>query len=123
MAERLKQKDRTEEIKNAIEGDGRSLPNNFEAEQAVLGCALIDSEATLTVVSKLEEIDFYNETHRNIFKVIKDLYKNSVPIDFVTVSDDLEKKGLINAVGGMAYITSLSNIVPSAASCNHYVDF
>ena len=60
------------EIKKAIEGDGRSLPNNFEAEQAVLGCALIDSEAALAVVSKLEEIDFYNETHRHIFKVVKD---------------------------------------------------
>ena len=74
MAESRKtnRKDRTEEIKKAIEGDGRSLPNNFEAEQAVLGCALIDSEAALAVVSKLEEIDFYNETHRHIFKVVKD---------------------------------------------------
>lgn len=123
MAERrTKEEIRQGEIRKALESGGRILPNNFDAEQAVLGCALIDNEASLTVVSKLEEIDFYNETHRNIFKVIKDLYKNSVPIDFVTVSDDLEKKGLINAVGGMAYITSLSNIVPSAASCNHYVD-
>ena len=98
------------------------FPNNFEAEQAVLGCALIDSEAALTVISKLEEIDFYNETHRNIFAVIKKLFQNSVSIDFVTVSDELEKQNLINAVGGMAYISSLSNIVPSAASANHYID-
>ena len=124
MAEskRYKQKDRTEEIKNAIEGDGRSLPNNFEAEQAVLGCALIDSEAALAVVGKLEEIDFYNETHKNIFKVIRELFSKSKAIDFVTVSDELEKKELISMVGGMSYISSLSNIVPSAASVNHYIE-
>jgi len=123
MAERRsRQSDKSEEIKKAIEGDGRSLPNNFEAEQAVLGCALIDSEAALTVVGKLEEIDFYNETHRNIYKVIRDLFSRSVAIDFVTVSDELEKKGLISSVGGMSYISSLSNIVPSAASVNHYIE-
>jgi len=119
---RNRRKDRSEEIQKAIEGDGRSLPNNFEAEQAALGCALIDSEAALTVVSKLEEIDFYNETHRNIFKVIRDLFSRSISIDFVTVSDELEKKELITSVGGMSYISSLSNIVPSAASVNHYVE-
>ncbi len=124
MAEnkRNQKSDRSDEIKKAIESDGRSLPNNFDAEQTVLGCALIDSEAALTVVSKLEDIDFYNETHKNIFRVIKDLFSRSVSIDFVTVSDELEKKELITLVGGMSYITSLSNIVPSAASVNHYIE-
>ena len=87
-----------------------------------MGSALIDSEAALTIVGKLEEIDFYNDTHKKIFAAIKELYKNSAPIDFVTVSDELEKKGFINDVGGMAYISTLSNIVPSAASCNHYIN-
>ena len=118
MAER---KEKTTTSKSSVI-EGKMLPNNFEAEQAVLGCALIDSEAALTIISKLEEIDFYNETHRNIFAVIKKLFQNSVTIDFVTVSDELEKQNLINSVGGMAYITSLSNIVPSAASANHYID-
>lgn len=112
--------ERKQKTESSVEG--KMLPNNFDAEQAVLGCALIDSEAALTVISKLEEIDFYNETHRNIFSVIKKLFQNSAPIDFVTVSDELEKQNLINAVGGMSYISSLSNIVPSAASVNHYVD-
>ena len=119
---RSRQEQRENEIKKALESGGRVLPNNFDAEQSVLGSALIDSEAALMVVSKLEEIDFYNETHRNIFKAIKSLYNASVSIDFVTVSDELEKKGLINAVGGMNYISTLSTIVPSAASCAHYID-
>ncbi len=102
--------------------EGKKLPSNFEAEQSVLGCALIDSDAALSVISKLDEIDFYNETHRSIFSVIKKLYSNSIAIDFVTVSDELEKQNLISAVGGMSYISSLSNIVPSAASVNNYID-
>lgn len=102
--------------------EGRMLPNNFEAEQAVLGCALIDSEATLTVVSRLEDIDFYNQTHKQIFKVIREIFKKASPVDIVTVTDELEKQGLIESVGGMNYITLLSNTVPSSASCGYYID-
>ena len=119
---KTREEQRVEEIKKALESGGRILPNNFDAEQAVLGCALIDSEAALTIVGKLEELDFYNDTHKKIFAAIKRLYANSAPIDFVTVSDELEKDGYISDVGGMAYISSLSNIVPSAASANHYIN-
>ena len=117
-----KKEKREQEIKKAFESGGRILPNNFEAEQAVLGCALIDPEICLNIVGKLDEIDFYNETHRQIFRAIKDLQKNSVNVDFVTVSDYLDRKGLINNVGGMAYITTLTNVVPSAAGYTHYVE-
>ena len=113
---------RVEDLKKAFEAGGRILPNNFEAEQAVLGCALIDSEICLSIVGKLEENDFYNETHRHIFKAIKDLQKDSVNVDYLTVTDNLDRKGLINNVGGIAYITSLTNVVPSAAGYNHYVE-
>jgi len=113
---------RVEDLKKAFEAGGRILPNNFEAEQAVLGCALIDSEICLNIVGKLEENDFYNETHRHIFKAIKDLQRDSVNVDYLTVTDNLDRKGLINNVGGIAYITSLTNVVPSAAGYNHYVE-
>jgi len=119
---REKKEKRAEDLKKAFEAGGRILPNNFEAEQAVLGCALIDSEICLNIVGKLEDEDFYNETHRHIFRAIKDLQKDSVNVDFVTVSDYLDRKGLINSVGGMAYITSLTNVVPSAAGYSHYVE-
>lgn len=102
--------------------DGRILPNNFEAEQSVLGSALIDNEATLLVVSRLIEEDFYNDTHKQVFRAIKSLFADSRPVDFVTVSDELEKNNMLDSVGGIAYISSLANIVPSAASCSHYVD-
>ena len=121
MAERKKE-NKEQVLKKVLESDGRILPNNFEAEQAVLGCALIDGEATFLIVSKLEEIDFYNETHRKIFRAIKELFKIPAAVDFLTVSDELEKQGQLQAVGGMNYITTLSNTVPSAASANYYAD-
>lgn len=102
--------------------DGKVLPNNFEAEQAVLGCALIDSEAALAVISKLEEVDFYNATHRYIFAAIRRLLNKEMPVDFITVSGELENDGKISEVGGMAYVSNLTNVVPSAASYNHYID-
>ena len=117
-----KKEKREQELKKAFESGGRILPNNFEAEQAVLCCALIDSEICLNIVGKLEDNDFYNETHRHIFRAIKELQKDSVNVDFVTVSDYLERKGLINSVGGIAYITTLTNVVPSAAGYAHYVE-
>ena len=123
MAETRERKNkRVEDLKKALESGGRVLPNNFEAEQAVLGCALIDSEICLNIIGRLEETDFYNETHKNIFKAIKDLQKNSIAVDFVSVSDYLDSKGLISSAGGISYITSLTNIVPSAAGYSHYVD-
>ena len=64
---REKKEKSAEDLKKAFEAGGRILPNNFEAEQAVLGCALIDSEICLNIVGKLEDEDFYNETHRHIF--------------------------------------------------------
>ena len=111
-----------EKIDKKTSIDGKVLPNNFEAEQVVLGCALIDNEATLQIVSKLEDIDFYNEAHRNIFGAIRRLFKNSSPVDFVTVTDELESKGLANVSGGIGYVSSLSTMVPSAASCSHYIE-
>lgn len=102
--------------------DGRTLPNNFEAEQVVLGCCLMDNESALLVVGKLEETDFYNETHREIFIVIRDMVKLSKPTDFITVSDELETKSKLEMVGGMQYLSSLSNMVPSSASCNYYIE-
>ena len=102
--------------------DGKVLPNNYEAEQAVLGCALIDSEATLLIVSNLDEIDFYNEVHRNIFSAIKKLFKETSPVDFVSVTDALEKEGLANLAGGISYVSSLTTIVPSSAGCAHYIE-
>ena len=117
MAEtREKNNKRVEDLKKALESGGRVLPNNFEAEQAVLGCALIDPEICLTIIGRLEEIDFYNETHKNIFKAIRDLQKDSIAVDFVSVSDYLEKIGLINSVYEQSvylHLQTVSKVLPA----------
>lgn len=98
----------------------KTMPNNLEAEQAVLCSALIDPLAAESVVGYLSATDFYSESHKTIFEVMKQLYLENKPIDFVTVVDLLEKREQLEAVGGITYLTSLSNAVPSSAYHSHY---
>lgn len=102
--------------------DMRVLPHSIEAEQSVLGCVLIDQDASYTIISELKENDFYVEAHKLIFSSMFDIQKNNRPIDFVTLTDELEKKDLLDSVGGVEYITNLTNIVPSASNFRHYID-
>ena len=99
----------------------KMMPHNLEAEQAVLGCALIDDEAVVNIVSVLSEADFYSESHKDIFRAIQEIYAKNAPVDFVTLTDCLERKNLLQNVGGVEYITSLTNAVPSAVNYASYV--
>lgn len=113
--------DKNKEKKSKI-NEARISPNNFEAEQSVLGSILIDEEAALLAISNLRVEDFYNDTHKIIFKSMKLLYDESKPIDFITVSDELQKNDELDTIGGIDYIKLLTNFVPSAASCQYYLD-
>lgn len=100
----------------------RMMPHSIEAEQSVLGCVLIDQEASINVMGELHEDDFYVEAHKIIFNSMYNVYKANSPVDFVTLTDDLEKNNMLESVGGAEYITTLTNIVPSAANVKHYVN-
>ncbi|MDR0849864.1 MAG: replicative DNA helicase [Christensenellaceae bacterium] len=100
----------------------RMMPHNIEAEQAVLGCNLIDNEASIGVMMRLGATDFYTEAHKTIFDAMEHIYNAHNPIDFVTLTDELERMGTMDAVGGIDYITTLTNIVPGAANVDNYVD-
>ena len=100
----------------------RILPHNIEAEQAVLGCVLIDTEAPITILNELHSADFYTDSHKNIFSSMQSVFARNLPIDYVTLTDELEKAGQLEAVGGIAYIGTLTNVVPSAANFRHYVE-
>ena len=100
----------------------KMLPNNLEAEQAVLGCLLINDKIPVTVMAELEAEDFYSQAHQEIFAAMRKVYNENKPIDFVTVTDELDKKGVLNEVGSVAYITSLSNSIPSAVNYKQYVE-
>jgi replicative DNA helicase len=98
----------------------RLPPQNIEAEQSVLGSLLIEPDAIVKVASSLRPEDFYRETHGLIYSAIEDLHERRQPADFVTLCDELERRGKLEQVGGPAYLTSLISVVPTAAHVEHY---
>ena len=71
------------------------MPNNLDAEQALLGCMIIDNEILPEVLDGLSETDFYQDSHKYIFTAIKMTFNARKPVDFVTLSDRLESDGKI----------------------------
>lgn len=99
-----------------------TMPYNRDAEMALLGCMLIDSEIASEIVDKLDEEDFYQESHRYILRSMKNVFNARKPIDLVTVSDDLESEGNLEKAGGIIYLTDLTQITPSAANYKSYYE-
>ena len=100
----------------------RVLPHNLEAEQASLGCVMIDQDAPIHILSELSEDDFYSKAHREIFHAMQNIMQKNKPIDIVMLVQELETMGSMEAVGGLTYLTTLSNIVPSASNYRHYCE-
>jgi replicative DNA helicase len=98
----------------------RMAPHNTEAEEAVLGSLLIDPDAIFKVAPFLGPEDFYREKNGWIYDAISDLHNRREPADFVTLCDELERRGQLEEVGGAAYITSLINAVPTAIHAEYY---
>ena len=96
------------------------LPQNVEAEAAVLGSILMDPEAMAVVAPLLESADFYREAHRTIYAAILALYHAQEPADLITVTDELDRRGQLEDVGGVSFVSSLTNQVPTAAYADHY---
>ncbi|NLM76157.1 MAG: replicative DNA helicase [Clostridiaceae bacterium] len=99
----------------------RIPPHHIEAEQSVLGSLLIDRNALSEVSGRLKPETFYLEKHREIYEAILTLYEESLPVDIVTVSDVLSKRGSLEKVGDLDYIAHLANSVPTTANISHYV--
>jgi len=97
-------------------------PQNNEAEQAVLGCILIDSNAADKALYALKETDFYLKAHKTIFSAMRNLSFASRPVDIVTIVQELDKLGKTEEVGGLNYISFLTNTIPTAANHKHYTD-
>ena len=98
----------------------RTPPQNVEAEQAVLGGVFLRNSIFHTLVDMLGEDDFYSPAHRTIYQIFLDLYRNNIPIDPLTTSEHLEKRGKLEDVGGGAYLAALTESVASAANALHY---
>lgn len=100
----------------------RVPPQNIEAEQSVLGAMLIDKEAIAKATEILSADDFYREAHRVIFNAMLELYNKNEAVDMITVTDILRRDNKLEDIGGIAYITSLANVVLTAANVKFHAD-
>ncbi|MGD0623329.1 MAG: replicative DNA helicase [Thermodesulfobacteriota bacterium] len=98
----------------------RLPPQSLEAEVSVLGGILLENEALNRVLEVIREGDFYRESHRTIFSALLELYERSEPADLITLSEVLKKREGFEAVGGIEYLNSLVNSVPTAANITYY---
>jgi replicative DNA helicase len=97
-------------------------PHNIESEEALLGALLIDPAAYITVAANLQADDFYRQKNRYIWEAIDVLKQRGDSVDHVTVSDELEKRGRLEEIGGAAYLTHLLGSVGSVMSAKTYAE-
>lgn len=100
----------------------RIPPQSLDAEQSTLGSMLLEKEAIYKGAEILRPDDFYREAHRVIFEVVVHLANKGEPVDLITVSEELKQRGMLDKVGGVAYLTQLVNFVPTAANVEHYAN-
>jgi replicative DNA helicase len=116
MAENIRNKRvRNFDINTAIEG-GKIQPQAVDLEEAVLGALMLEKNAITIISNILTPESFYKEAHVIIFTVIRELFSTAQPIDILTVTQELRKRGQLDIVGGAYYITMLTNRVASAAN-------
>ncbi len=95
-------------------------PQNIEAEMATLGAMLINEAAIAEVMEIVDEDFFYKEEHKLIFSTIISLFNSRKKVDILTVSEDLNKRKILERIGGASYLTSLADFVPTSANVGHY---
>ncbi|MDH3606086.1 MAG: replicative DNA helicase [Acidimicrobiia bacterium] len=104
--------------------EGRSQlrvpPSNLDAEESVLGAAMISADAVNLVMDHLEPGDFYKPAHQLIFEAIVELFDANQPVDAITVSDALSRREQLDRMGGIAYLTGLIDTVPTSSNADYY---
>ncbi|MBV9737885.1 MAG: replicative DNA helicase [Candidatus Eremiobacteraeota bacterium] len=98
----------------------RIPPQNLEAETALLGSLLVDRELAGAVGDIVKPDDFYAPVHETIYQAIMHLYDRGEPLDKITVSEELQRRDMLERVGGLAYLSSLMDTVQTAASATYY---
>ncbi len=96
--------------------DGKLQPQAIELEQAVLGALMIDNESLSDAIDSLKAEYFYKSEHQKIFEAIVHLFNQTQPVDILTVSEELKRMNEINSIGGLAYISELTNNVTSSSN-------
>lgn len=99
---------------------GRIPPHSLEAEQSVLGAMILDKEAINTAIEIIRPDDFYKEANREIFEAILVLFNKNEPVDLITLSEELKRRGTLENTGGVTYLANLSSAVATTANVKYY---
>ncbi|WP_256838920.1 replicative DNA helicase [Ornithinimicrobium faecis] len=102
--------------------EDRLPPQDVAAEQSALGSMMLSKDAIADCVETLKSVDFYRPAHESIYEAVLDLYGRGEPVDAVTVSDELSKRGDLARIGGTPYLYQLINGVPTAANAGYYAE-
>jgi len=90
----------------------RVPPQNIEIEQAIIGSCLLSHETAITAIAELSVDDFYKPSHSDIFEIISSIFENGGRVDILSVIEGLKKSNKLDDIGGPAYLSSLSGIIP-----------
>jgi replicative DNA helicase len=110
-----------EQLDRAAERLGSIVPpQNLEAEESVLGAMLLSPTAVGTVSEILSAADFYRESHAKVYRAALGLWAKGEPVDAITIADELDERGELEAAGGQSRIAELAALVPSTSNVEHY---
>lgn len=99
---------------------GRIPPQDLDAEKSIIGAILIDRDAITSITQVLKPEHFYKDAHSDIYSSMFSLFERREPIDLVTLTAELKRKGAYDRVGGAAYLAELASAVPTAAHITQY---
>jgi replicative DNA helicase len=108
------------QLETGQERQGRLPPQDLNAERSVLGAMMLEVGAVSDAIGGLKADHFYRPAHAKVFEAMRELYDRSEPIDEITLQARLKESGALEEVGGVSFLASLSDGVPSAANIAHY---
>jgi len=100
----------------------RKMPQNLEAEMSILGSCFLSSYALDKVCEEVSSDMFYSDANRKIFEAIYELHERKTPLDSTTLTNEIEKRDNINAIGGVEYLSEVIDSVITAANIDYYID-
>src|SRR5258708_2356254 len=98
----------------------KPLPNNLDAERSVLGAILLDNHALNAAIENLRPEDFFLDQHRRVYTQMIALGESQQAIDLVTLTEELHRRGELDAAGGAPYLAALADGMPKVSNIEHY---
>lgn len=102
--------------------EGKIPPQNLDAEKSLLGAVLINDDAMADASEEVTEKDFYDKRHSTVYGAMMRLYEKHKPVDLLTLTEELTKKDQLEVIGGSAFLSELTNYVPTAAHAKSYAE-